>query len=89
MSRNRWTTRSVARSVIRVRLPDEEFGPRLPQGPQRAGPQCVFGADHEPAIRFELHRYGRTLGSILLCGPCFLALNPPDPAACDPLTLVA
>ncbi len=72
---------------------DGRFGARLPVGPSEpaARLRCILEGEelHEHPIRFELHRYGRILGSILLCGSCWRRLNPPDPAACDPLTLVA
>ena len=48
-------------------------------------PGCARAADtsveHEDPIAFDLHRYGKKVGRIQLCGPCFrsFALQPADP----------
>ena len=62
-------------------------GPRLSQGPVRdPRPGCIRAADasiaHGDPIRFDLHRHGRVVGAILLCGACFrevAQLRPADP----------
>lgn len=60
---------------------------RLPVGP--ASPPkhpCARNAaprEHGDGIRFQLVRYGRPVGTIVLCGNCFAELNGPGPV--DPL----
>ncbi len=65
-------------------------GPRLPLGPRReARPGCIRAADtsiaHEDPIAFDLVTYGRKVGRIQLCGPCFRVWAQLAPA--DPLTV--
>ncbi len=92
MSRHRWSTATVAARRSVHPLPDEEFGPRLDQGPAVAKPRCALAEDHVEhgaPIRFVLRRYGRDLGTILICGNCRRELNPTDPRDFDPLTVAA
>lgn len=62
-------------------------GPRLPLGPRTAPAEgCIRIGDrahiHDEPIRFDLVRYGKVVGQILLCGGCFrdvAQLKPADP----------
>lgn len=61
-------------------------GARLPVAdslPAAATEPCDLDPRHAAGIRFELHRYGRVVGQVRLCGSCFQALNPRGPV--DPL----
>jgi hypothetical protein len=64
-------------------------GPRLPIGPPPDPPleRCLVDERHGKAIRFQLVRFHRPVGTVLLCGDCFLRANAkPDP---DPLHVEA
>lgn len=62
------------------------FGARLPIAPTPKPSKEPCDLGHLGGIRFELHRYGRKVGAIRLCGPCigrFLDTLPPDPLTVD------
>lgn len=66
-------------------------GPRLPgrlpiRQPEPNRNPCERDPSHTGGIRFELHRYGRRVGRIYLCGLCLrdLIVQPdPDPLFVD------
>lgn len=66
-------------------------GPRLSLGPRQApAAGCIRAGDpsltHDAPIRFDLQRYGKKVGQVMLCGSCFRNVAQLQPA--DPLTVL-